>query len=71
MVEAMEARLLPGDGDIPLVELVRTLDAIGSRAPIGVEVISKAHESMAPEEVGRTTAEAMRRILREARGEDA
>jgi len=71
MVEAMEARLLPGEGDIPLVDLVRTLDAIGSTAPVGVEVIQKDHESMAPEEVGRRTADAMRAILREARGENA
>ena len=71
MVEAMEARLLPGEGDIPLVDLVRALDEIGSRAPIGVEVISKAHDSMSPEAVGRTTADAMRRVLREARGDAA
>jgi len=71
MVEAMEARLLPGEGDIPLVDLVRTLDAIGSTAPVGVEVIQKDHESMAPEEVGRRTADAMRAILREARGENS
>ncbi len=68
MVEAMEARLLPGDGDIPLVDLVRALDAIGSTAPMGVEVIQKDHESMPPEEVGRRTADAMRAVLREARG---
>lgn len=71
MVEAMEARLLPGDGDIPLVDLVRTLDSIGSTAPIGVEVIQKDHETMTPEEVGRRTAEAMRAVLREARGASA
>ena len=71
MVEAMEARLLPGEGDIPLVDLVRTVDAIGSTAPVGVEVIQKDHESMAPEEVGRRTADAMRAVLREARGENA
>ena len=71
MVEAMEARRLPGDGDIPLVDLVQTLDSIGSLAPIGVEVIQKDHETMAPEEVGRRTADAMRAVLREARGEAA
>jgi len=71
MVEAMEARLLPGEGDIPLVDLVRTLDAIGSTAPVGVEVIRKDHESMPPEEVGRRTADAMRAILHEARGGNA
>jgi len=69
--EAMQARLLPGDGDIPLVDLVRALDEIGSRAPIGVEVIRTDHDAMTPEEVGRRTAEAMRAVLREARGDDA
>jgi sugar phosphate isomerase/epimerase len=67
-VEAMEARLSPGEGAIPLADLVRTLDEIGSRAPIGVEVISKRHEEMDPAEVGRYTAADMRRVLAEARG---
>ena len=63
----MEARLSPGEGDIPLVELIRALDQIGSRAPIGVEVIHTRHEAMDPEEVGRYTARDMRRHLAEAR----
>ncbi len=71
MEEAMSARLLPGEGDIPLVDLVRALDEIGSCAPIGVEVIHARHDAMDPEEVGRQTAEAMRSVLREARGGDA
>lgn len=66
--ECMQARLSPGEGVIPLAELVRTLDAIGSRAPIGVEVIHARHETMDPKEVGRRTAEDMRRVLTEARG---
>jgi len=68
--EAMQGRLLPGEGDIPLALLVRTLDEIGSRAPTGVEVICERHESMDPAEVGRQTAEAMRRVLAEARGSE-
>ena len=64
----MEARLSAGEGVIPLVDLVRTLDEIGSRAPIGVEVIHKRHEEMDPAEVGRYTAADMRRVLSEARG---
>lgn len=66
--ETMEARLNPGEGAIPLVEVVRVLDEIGCTAPIGVEVFNKRHASMAPAEVGRDTAEAMRRVLAEARG---
>lgn len=65
--EAMSARLSPGEGEIPLVELVRVLDEIGSRAPIGVEVIHARHEKMDPAEVGRYTAADMRRVLAEAR----
>jgi len=67
-VEAMQARELPGHGDIPLVDLVRTLDEIGSNAPIGVEVIHVRHEAMDPAEVGRQTAKAMRAVLAQARG---
>jgi sugar phosphate isomerase/epimerase len=63
----MSARLSPGEGVIPLVDLVRTLDEIGSRAPIGVEVIHARHETMDPAEVGRYTAVDMRRVLAAAR----
>ena len=66
--ETLEARLNPGEGDMPLVEVVRVLDEIGCRAPIGVEVFNNRHASMAPAEVGRDTASAMRRVLSEARG---
>jgi len=65
--EAMRGRLLPGEGAIPLVELVRVLDEIGCRAPVGVEVIQARHETMEPERVGRDTAAAMRGVLAEAR----
>lgn len=67
LTETLEARLLPGEGDIPLVDLLRVLDEIGSRAPLGVEVFNKRHEAMAPAEIGRTTAEAMRGVLAKAR----
>ena len=68
-VEAMTARRLPGEGDAPLDDLVRALDEIGSTAPIGVEVIASEHDDMPPAEVGRRTADAMRAVLAEARGE--
>ncbi|MAG31449.1 MAG: hypothetical protein CL908_11245 [Deltaproteobacteria bacterium] len=64
--EAMQGRLKPGEGDIPLIELVRVLNEIGSRAPTGVEVINAEHETMDPARVGRETAAAMRRLLAEA-----
>lgn len=68
MAETMAARLNPGEGDIPLVDLIRVLDEIGSKAPLGVEVFNDRHRNMTPAEVGRSTAEATREVLRAARG---
>jgi sugar phosphate isomerase/epimerase len=66
--ETTRARLLPGEGAIPLVRWIRTLDAIGSRAPIGVEIFSDANDRLPPLEVGRRCGEAARRVLALARG---
>ena len=65
--ESMAERLLPGEGDIPVADVVRVLDEIGSNAPIGVEVFNDRHDDMDPAEIGRQTAEATRRVLAEAR----
>jgi sugar phosphate isomerase/epimerase len=66
--ETTSARLLPGEGAIPLVAWLRTLDAIGSRAPIGVEIFSHANDRLPPLEVGRRCGDAARRVLARARG---
>jgi sugar phosphate isomerase/epimerase len=65
--ESMHARKLPGEGDIDLVGCVQALDAIGSRAPFGVEVFSDAFVGLTPAEVGRITAQSARRLLALAR----
>ena len=67
LVETLEARLVPGEGDIDLVALVRALDRIGSTAPIGVEVYSKALAAEAATDVARRVGDATREILRRAR----
>jgi sugar phosphate isomerase/epimerase len=67
VTETLNARLLPGEGAIPLVRWVRLLDRIGSRAPIGVEVFSQALDALPPVEVGRRCGEAVRRVLSAAR----
>jgi sugar phosphate isomerase/epimerase len=67
VLETMEARLLPGEGAIPLVEWLRALREIGSRAPIGVEVFSKALGRLTPSEVGRRCGAAVRALLAAAR----
>jgi sugar phosphate isomerase/epimerase len=67
VAETLNARLLPGEGAIPLVRWVRLLDRIGSRAPIGVEVFSQALDALPPGEAGRRCGEAVRRVLMAAR----
>ncbi len=66
--ESMQARLNPGEGVIPIADVIRVLDEIGSQAPIGVEIFHTRHDSMTPAEVGRSTALATRRVLAVARG---
>jgi sugar phosphate isomerase/epimerase len=66
--ETQHRRLLPGDGSLDLVGLVRTLDRIGSRAPLGVEVYSDELATQPIETVCRASADATRRVLAAARG---
>jgi len=61
--ESLEERLLPGEGEMPLLEMLAILDEIGARAPIGVEVFSKALDALPPIEVGRRAGAAARRVL--------
>jgi sugar phosphate isomerase/epimerase len=65
--ETLEGRLLPGEGDIDLVALVRTLDAIGSRAPLGAEVYSSELAARPPRESAGRAADAMRKLVARAR----
>jgi len=67
VAETLAARLLPGEGAIPLVRWLRLLDRIGCRAPLGIEVFSHALDALPPVEVGRRCGEAMRRVLAAAR----
>ena len=69
VAETLSARLLPGEGAIPLLRWLRILDAIGSAAPIGVEVFSKALEALPPIEVGRRCGTAARAVLAAARAQ--
>ena len=69
VAETMAARLLPGEGAIPLPRWLRILDAIGSRAPIGVEVFSRELDALPPVEVGRRCGAAARAVLAAARSQ--
>lgn len=60
-------RVVPGEGEFALVEMARVLDAIGSRAPIGLEIHSTALYAAPVDEAARRAADAMRAVLTAAR----
>jgi sugar phosphate isomerase/epimerase len=65
--ETIEARCLPGDGEFPLVDFVRALDACGYRGAYGLELLSPTFRNLPPAEVARQAAEATRRVVAAAR----
>jgi sugar phosphate isomerase/epimerase len=67
IAETLSARLLPGEGAIPVARWLRWLDAIGCTAPIGVEVFSNELDALPPIEVGRRCGAAARAVLAAAR----
>ena len=59
----MAGRLLPGDGDLPLVELTRRLLADHPKAIVGVEVFSGELQAMPAREAALLAAVATRTVL--------
>jgi sugar phosphate isomerase/epimerase len=66
-VEAMQGRLFPGAGAIPLARVLRALWESGARVRIGVEVFSSALAGLSPAEIGRRAGAAGRAALEAAR----
>ena len=66
--ETLHRRLLPGDGDAEVSELIRILDEGGCTAPLGVEVFCDDLASLSAPELAKRSAEATRRVVRAARG---
>jgi len=67
LIETRTARLLPGQGELPLTDFLRTVDATGADAPIGVEILSDALRAAPIGEAAASTAEATRAALALAR----
>ncbi len=65
--DCLSNRVPPGEGEFSLVEMVRILDAIGSTAPIGLEVCSAALWAGPVDEAARVAADGMRAVLLQAR----
>lgn len=65
--ETMTARLLPGQGELDVAGVIRTLDRIGSVAPIGVEVLSHAERTEPIGDIARSWFESARSVITRAR----
>lgn len=61
--DTLHRRRLPGQGSFPLDDFFATLDAMGVRAPLVVEVISDETAARPAAEVARASIEATRRVL--------
>jgi sugar phosphate isomerase/epimerase len=60
--ETLTRRLLPGDGEQPVAELVSALRAGGYRAPMGVEVFNSQLHRLPSREVARRAMDACLRV---------
>lgn len=59
----MSGRKLPGEGEIPLVEILRRVLPAAAGVPIGVEVFSAELAALPKVDAARRVAEATRRVL--------
>jgi sugar phosphate isomerase/epimerase len=50
LAETMVGRRLPGQGELPVTDVLRTLHAIGVRTPYSVEIVSLPHRHLPVEE---------------------
>jgi sugar phosphate isomerase/epimerase len=67
LVETRTRRLLPGAGELPLVDFIHSLDRTGSTAPIGIEILSTELQALSADEAAGSTYDAGRAILSAAR----
>ena len=61
-------RVYPGDGVAPLKEVVRTLERIGFRGVLSLELFNRDYWKQDAATVARTGLEKMKAIVRAARG---
>ena len=61
--DCLSNRVPPGQGEFQLVEMIRILDQIGSRAPLGLEVCSTTLWAAPVAEAAQASADGMRAVL--------
>lgn len=67
VMETLHRRLMPGEGDAGVAELIRLLDQGGCTAPLGVELFSEELEALAPLAAAERAMRATREVIAEAR----
>jgi sugar phosphate isomerase/epimerase len=63
MNETSFARLLPGEGDIPIKQIITALQEVGAVATIGLEIFSRMLSKMAPQEAAKKAMQAYRSVM--------
>jgi sugar phosphate isomerase/epimerase len=66
--DTLSNRVVPGEGEFALAEILAILDAAGSQAPLGMEVCSAALWAAPIEQAAQRAADAMRALLTTVRG---
>jgi 4-hydroxyphenylpyruvate dioxygenase len=64
--DAMHHRIFPGEGELPIVEILRVLDRGQDLRSIGPELLSDEIDKLTPEMAGRRSRETMDAVLKEA-----
>jgi len=62
--ETLQHRLLPGEGDINLREIISYFKQIGVTAPVGIEVFSLALSRIAPQLLAKNAYQSIKNLLR-------
>jgi 4-hydroxyphenylpyruvate dioxygenase len=61
--EGLNGRMFPGDGELPIQEVLEVLRATGNLRQAGAETFSAVANAMAPEDAGRLDGEKIRAVL--------
>jgi sugar phosphate isomerase/epimerase len=65
--DTISRRRVPGEGALPLVDFIRTLEAVGAGVEVAVEVLSDEQRALPAREAARRAADGARRVIASAR----
>src|SRR6202042_1459362 len=64
--DAMLYRMFPGEGELPIVDILRTIRETQDIRSIGPEILSIEINAMSPEEAGRRSSSATQNVMVQA-----